>query len=299
MTESYYIAPTFASVVWHYDPAASGPRRRAFVLTNTIPRQRAALTAYEDGRWFVSSPVGAFRSGQAGNLLYAQRCAYFAWRALYASFANESKNGEEMTNNAETEAAYRHKYSVLETATGLLAEARQNGSPGWSEEEVRARKEWLRWRVEQGWESFAWPQDHWNNSQVDNCVRAYARMVLAFADMALPKEEPAGGYRDNARNIEVEALRARVAELEDRLKKVQEPMRVKVWQPNEKALAAGLEVGTTVRLPDSRLDVVMAYDHEGDPVVQGPAPIDGDYSKCFSVYFVDDLERVLPPPRED
>lgn len=202
-------------------------------------------------------------------------------------------------NNIETEAAYRYKYSVLETATGLLAEARQNGSPGWSEGEVRARKEWLRWRVEQGWESFAWPQNHWYNSQVDNCVQAYARMVLAFADVVLPREEPAGGYRDNARNTEVEFLRARVAELEAKLKEAKEPMRVKVWQPNEKALAAGLEVGATVRLPDGRLDVVVAYDHEGDPVVQGPAPTNHDYSECFRVYFVDDLERMLPPPRKD
>lgn len=195
-----------------------------------------------------------------------------------------------MTNN-ETEAAYRHKYSVLETATGLLAEARQNGSPGWSEEEVRAREEWLRWRVEQGWESFAWPRNNREASQVDDSIRAYARVVLVL----FAKAAPPSGYRDNARRVdpEVEALRARVAELEARLKEAQEPMRVKVWQPNEKALAKGLVVGATVRLPNGDLDVVVAYDPAGDPVVQG----DGDAS-CFDIYYAADLTLVLPPEKK-
>jgi len=200
-----------------------------------------------------------------------------------------------MTNN-ETEEAYRYKYSVLETATGLLAEARQNGSPGWSEEEVRAREEWLRWRVGEGWTSPVWPRYAGEQFQVDESVRAYARAVLVVEAMVrFHAEHGAAGYRDNARRVdpEVEALRARVAELEARLAK--EPLRVKAWRPNEAALAKGLVVGATVRLPNGDLDLVVAYDREGYPVVQGDASDVGHEFMPIPAY---NLELVLPPPEK-
>jgi hypothetical protein len=213
-------------------------------------------------------------------------------RALHgeAMTNNETEDGEAMTNN-ETEEAYRHKYSVLETATGLLAEARQNGSPGWSEEEVRAREEWLRWRVEEGWTSSYWPRYAGEQFQVDESVRAYARAVLVVeALVRFHAEHGAAGYRDNARRVdpEVEALRARVAELEAQLA-ANNALRVRLWQPNEDALAKGLVVGATVRLPNGDPDVVVAYDHAGDPVVQG------DGNDSFYSYYAADLTLVLPP----
>lgn len=79
--DSYTPAPTLADVVWHYDPAASGPRRRAFVRTDVAPRRCFVLGAYEDGRWFVESAAGN-ASGREVDLTAAQQRAFNVWRAM-------------------------------------------------------------------------------------------------------------------------------------------------------------------------------------------------------------------------
>ena len=80
--DSYDPAPTFADVVWHYDPAASGPRRRAFVLSDAAPRKCFVLGAYEDGRWFVESHQNGDAGGRAADLEAAKQRAYEVWKAM-------------------------------------------------------------------------------------------------------------------------------------------------------------------------------------------------------------------------
>lgn len=51
---------SLTDIFWNYDPAASCPRRRAFVDINDA---RYMLVAYEDGDWYIEGHRGAFCSG--------------------------------------------------------------------------------------------------------------------------------------------------------------------------------------------------------------------------------------------
>lgn len=80
----YDRAPTFDSVMWHFDPALSGPRRRAFVLSSQRPRVPIVLVAYEDGCWDVEgTDCGA--QGRAPDLASAKRRAFEVFVALTGS----------------------------------------------------------------------------------------------------------------------------------------------------------------------------------------------------------------------
>jgi hypothetical protein len=69
----------FEDVEWHFDPAASGPRLRAFVEHNGEP---AELVAYQDGDWWLCLPKREYRptaSGIEADQVSAQRRVFEEW----------------------------------------------------------------------------------------------------------------------------------------------------------------------------------------------------------------------------
>lgn len=96
-----------------------------------------------------------------------------------------------------------------------------------------------------------------------------------------------------------EWLKKRVKELEDKLRAaeaaladIKEQQRVLPYAPNAESVSRGLVVGSTVRLSNGVLGVVVAYDAEGDPLIQGPRlREDGDTEAALASA----LELVLPP----
>jgi hypothetical protein len=82
---SYDPAPSFEDVSWNYDPAASGARRRAFVLSDRKPRQCFVLVAYEDGRWALDGSRAQYvAEGNEASLEAAQRRVFNVWKAMTA-----------------------------------------------------------------------------------------------------------------------------------------------------------------------------------------------------------------------
>lgn len=82
---------SLSDVAWNYDPSASGPRRRAFISSDT--GEPAELVAYEDGGWAVGLPRRQYpwiAAGKESCLQNAQRRAYKVWRAL----VDDMKEGE-------------------------------------------------------------------------------------------------------------------------------------------------------------------------------------------------------------
>lgn len=82
-SSSFKISPAHSEILWHFDPAASGPRRRAFVETSR--GEAAVLVAYDDGRWAVDIPDRGPRyaaSGVETGLALAQSRAFHAWLGL-------------------------------------------------------------------------------------------------------------------------------------------------------------------------------------------------------------------------
>jgi hypothetical protein len=68
------------AVRWHFDPAASCARRRAFV--DTPGSRRFVLGAYEDGGWFVEELCNDVAGGDAKTLVDAQVAALRVLMAL-------------------------------------------------------------------------------------------------------------------------------------------------------------------------------------------------------------------------
>lgn len=60
-------------VIWNRDPAASGPRWRAFLAG-------WELIVYETGAWFVSRDGSPFTSGKSTSLAAGKRAALRVWR---------------------------------------------------------------------------------------------------------------------------------------------------------------------------------------------------------------------------
>lgn len=92
----------------------------------------------------------------------------------------------------------------------------------------------------------------------------------------------------------VNVLLERIRALEEQIASV----RVFPNPPNEEALSRGLLVGSTVLTPNGKVGVVVAYDSDGDPLLQGEGLVSGrfDMEPCFS----SDLKLLLPPspPKE-
>ena len=62
-------------VRWHFDPAASCARRRAFVDTPSYPSRRFVLGAFEDGSWYIEERLIDLAGGDAKTLVDAQVAA--------------------------------------------------------------------------------------------------------------------------------------------------------------------------------------------------------------------------------
>lgn len=76
-------APTFDALVWEFDPAASGSRRRAFIDASI--GEPAELIAYSDGTWYLRLPQRRYPSGANGaerDLAAAQRRVFRVWVAM-------------------------------------------------------------------------------------------------------------------------------------------------------------------------------------------------------------------------
>lgn len=98
---------------------------------------------------------------------------------------------------------------------------------------------------------------------------------------------------------ELEGLKKRVKELENKLRAAEaelaeskEQQRVLPYAPNAESVSRGLVVGSTVRLSNGVLGVVVAYDADGDPLVQGPELAEDGSTEAS---FAPTLELVLPP----
>lgn len=72
----------FAGLNWNYDPAASGPRERAFLVNGW------ELKVYYDGRWVVEGPGDTQAQGCDADLAAAQARAVDVARALGAEITS-------------------------------------------------------------------------------------------------------------------------------------------------------------------------------------------------------------------
>lgn len=85
MMTNFQHSPAFDEIAWHFDPAASGPRWRAFVETSD---ESSVLVAYENGRWAVDIPARGPRyaaSGEESGFAQAQSRAFHVWLGLTRS----------------------------------------------------------------------------------------------------------------------------------------------------------------------------------------------------------------------
>lgn len=75
---------TLGGLSWNFDPAASGPRLRAFVggPVKDPNLDITELKAYVDGAWGVETPVIVIASGVEPDLVSAQKRAIKVWKAL-------------------------------------------------------------------------------------------------------------------------------------------------------------------------------------------------------------------------
>lgn len=75
--------PAFESIEWHGDPAASGYRHRAWVVS--LKGEPAHLVAYESGHWGLGLPRTQYQyvaTGDAPDLVGARRAVFDAWHRL-------------------------------------------------------------------------------------------------------------------------------------------------------------------------------------------------------------------------
>lgn len=107
----------------------------------------------------------------------------------------------------------------------------------------------------------------------------------------------------NEYNLHADEYCRKIKDLEDRLAKAEkqlamyrDPNRVVPYCSNTAAREAGFFLGAVVLIPwtlaggGKKRAVVVAYDRDGNPLVQGP-----ELGDSTEAYLVEDLELLLPP----
>lgn len=92
----------------------------------------------------------------------------------------------------------------------------------------------------------------------------------------------------------VKELESKLWEAEAELSVVKERQRVLPYAPSSESISRGFAIGATVKLSSGASGVVVAYDSEGDPIVQGPQVSESGSAEAA---FATSLELILPPKK--